>query len=255
MKRIRADNLRVAYNGDAVVDGVELDVGPGEWVMVLGPNGAGKTSILRALAGLVRYGGNAWVDDRQVLDMPRRELARLVALVPQAPVIPEGMSVHEYVALGRTPHLSWFASLDEGDEEVIRVSIERLRLTLLRDRHVGRLSGGERQRAVLARALAQEASVLLLDEPTSALDVGHQQDVLELIDVLRGSGLAVLSAMHDLNSAAQFADRIVMLREGKVIATGAPEDVIDPETVRSLYGANVRVIRERNSIFVVSTRT
>lgn len=186
--------------------------------------------------------------------MLRRELARLVAVVPQAPVIPEGMTVYEYVGLGRTPHLGWFAAPGKVDEGVVESALNRLELYELRSRWISRLSGGERQRAVIARALTQEPAILLLDEPTTALDVGHQQAVLELIDRLRHDGLAILSAMHDLNSATQFADSVVLLKDGTIIVSGAPGDVIDAGTIQSLYGANVRVIRDGRSTFVVPVR-
>lgn len=254
MTALTVEELTVSYNGHRVVDSFDLSLHRGEWVMVLGPNGAGKSSIIRALSGQLSYKGRIQVEGREVASMLRRELARLVAVVPQAPVIPEGMTVYEYVGLGRTPHLGWFAAPGKVDEGVVESALSRLELYELRSRWISRLSGGERQRAVIARALTQEPAILLLDEPTTALDVGHQQAVLELIDRLRHDGLAILSAMHDLNSATQFADSVVLLKDGTIIVSGAPGDVIDAGTIQSLYGANIRVIREGDATFVVAVR-
>jgi iron complex transport system ATP-binding protein len=217
-------------------------VEPGEWVGLIGPNGAGKSSLLKAVAGLVRSTGTIRVGD-VVLDRsdPRRR-AREVAYVAQEPLIPDDMSVVDYVTLGRTPHIGYFGSASAHDREVVAEVIERLRLDSFVDRMLGSLSGGERQRVVLARALAQEAPVLLLDEPTSALDIGHQQQALELVTELRRhQAITVISAMHDLTLAGTYADRLVLLDEGSVVASGSAAEVLTAERLGDVFHVCVSV--------------
>jgi iron complex transport system ATP-binding protein len=238
-----------------IVDRVTFSVGRGEWVSLLGPNGAGKTTLLRVLTGIVGYRGDVRLAGSALATLRRREAARLVALVPQAPVVPQAMTVAEYVLLGRTPHLGILAQEGAADRARAGEALRRLELEGLADRTLGTLSGGELQRAVIARALAQEAPVLLLDEPTAALDVGHQQQVLELVEALRReSGLTVVAAMHDLTLAAQYGDRIVLLDGGRVIAEGSAREVLTSERVASLYGARVRVLDDGGSLAIVPVR-
>jgi len=237
------DGVTVDAGGRHLVDGVSFSVEAGAWVSLLGPNGAGKTTVLRVLAGLRRFQGSVQIAGRELASLGRREAARLVALVPQAPVVPPAMSVGDYVLLGRTPHMGVFVREGAGDRAAAAEALLRLELAALADRRLGSLSGGELQRAVIARALAQAAPILLLDEPTSSLDVGHQQQVLELVDELRrDDGLTVLAAMHDLTLASQYGDRLVLVDEGRVLAEGTPRDVLTSERVASLYGANVRIV-------------
>ncbi|MFD4182414.1 ABC transporter ATP-binding protein, partial [Rhodococcus sp. NPDC058514] len=182
---IECAGLRVDRGGVTVLDGVDLRVRQGEWVAVVGPNGAGKTTLLHALAGLVPSTGTVTVAGHDPGRAARRAMSRAVALMPQRPVVPEGVSVAELVALGRTPHLPRFGTETGRDREVVEAVIERLDLSGLARRQATELSGGELQRVVLARALAQQPRVLLLDEPTSALDIGHQQQVLDLVQGMR----------------------------------------------------------------------
>jgi iron complex transport system ATP-binding protein len=237
--------LSVALDGSRIVDGVGLAVAEGEWVGLIGPNGAGKTTVLRAVAGLVRYAGSICVRGDEVRALSRREIARRVAVVPQNPVLPSDMTVLEYVLLGRTPHLGYTGALGRRDVVVCRSALGRLDAAQFADRRLGSLSGGEQQRAVLARAMAQDAGILLLDEPTTGLDVGSQQQVLELVASLRSQrGLTVLSAMHDLTVAGQYADRLVLLDAGREAASGAPHEVLTEELVARHYGASVRIIAD-----------
>jgi len=246
--------LAVRFDRTHAVRGVSLEVAADEWVMLIGPNGAGKTSILRALCGLLAFDGQATIDGRDVRSLGRRALARLIAFVPQNPVAPFELTVAEYVLLGRTPHLGYLGIEGRRDRQAVAHALERLDLLPFAERGLGSLSGGELQRAVLARALAQEAVVLLLDEPTTSLDLGRQQQVLELVDSLRGDGLTVLSTMHDLTLAGQYADRLVLLDRGTIVAEGAPRDVLSPETLASHYGANVRVVHDDGDVFVLPQR-
>jgi iron complex transport system ATP-binding protein len=252
---ITLQHLTVRVDGRALVDGVTLDVARGEWLNVVGPNGAGKTTLLRAVAGLVGFDGAIAVDGRDVAAMRRKELARLVALVPQIPQIPPGMSVAHYVLLGRTPHLGLLGGESRSDLDAAQRALARLDLLELADRPVTTLSGGERQRVLVARLLAQDAPIALLDEPTTALDVGHQQQVLDLVDELRHDhGLTVLATMHDLTLAAQYGDRVALLDGGRIAATGSPREVLTEESLSALYGARVRVLRDGDSLVVVPKR-
>jgi iron complex transport system ATP-binding protein len=241
--KLALERLTVELGKRDVVDGVTFSVEHGEWVTVIGPNGAGKSTLLRAVAGLVGHRGRIALDGEEVGRIRRRELARRVALVPQSPLLPGGMSVREYVLLGRTPYVSYAGREGRRDHAATEKAIQRLDLAALADRQLGTLSGGEQQRAVLARAIAQEAPLLLLDEPTSALDAGRQQEALELIDALRlDAGLTVVAAMHDLTLAGLYASRLLLLSGGRIVGHGAPAEVLTTATIEEHYGARVRVV-------------
>lgn len=255
MTAVRCRAVTVERAGIPVVDSVDLIVQQGEWVSILGPNGAGKTTLLHAMAGLVPFSGDVTIGGLSPGTAGRRAIARVVALMPQRPVVPEGVTVRELVELGRTPHLARFASGAAGDRGVVDSVIDRLDLGALASRPATELSGGELQRVVLGRALAQQPEVLLLDEPTSALDIGHQQQVLDLIDSLRpGGGLTVLAAMHDLTSAAQYGERLVLLDAGRVVADGTPGEVLTPERISDVYGARVEILDRPGGFAVLPLR-
>jgi cobalamin transport system ATP-binding protein len=237
-------DVTVRVEGRALLDGVSLDVEHHEWLCILGPNGAGKTTLLRALTGLLTpERGHVEIMGSSVDGLPVRARARLVAVVPQVPVIPPGMRVLDYVLLGRTPYLGLLAYEGTGDVAVAFDALATLELEDLAERVVDSLSGGERQRVLVARALAQQTPVLLLDEPTTSLDIGHQQDVLELVDKLRREcDLTVVSTMHDLTLAGQYADRLVLLRDGRVVESGGVEDVMTEDNLARHFGARVTVL-------------
>jgi iron complex transport system ATP-binding protein len=251
---IELRDLSVRYGGVDAVRSFSLAVERQQWVMLIGPNGAGKSSTLRALCGLVPFQGEVRLAGREVRALRRRELARLVAFVPQHPQTPPELTVAEYVLLGRTPHLGHFETEGRGDRAAATRALERLELLPLAERSLGSLSGGELQRAVLARALAQEAPILLLDEPTTSLDLGRQQQVLELVDSLRLDGLTVLSTMHDLTLAGQYADRLLLLDRGCVVADGSPAEVLSASNLAVFYGASVRIISDDQGLFVLPRR-
>jgi iron complex transport system ATP-binding protein len=252
---IAVRGLRVTLGGATVLAGVDLDVAPGEWVTVIGPNGAGKSTLLRALTGLVPYAGTVALDGVEVTALRRRDRARRVATVAQSPAVPPGMTVREYVLLGRTPYVPPLGRESAADLTAVEEEIAGLDLTALATRPMTTLSGGERQRAFLARALAQRAPLLLLDEPTSALDIGHQQDVLDLVDHLRRSrGLTVLATMHDLSIAGGYADRMVLLAAGRVAAAGNPAEVLTERLLATHYRARVRVLPGEHGPLVVPIR-
>jgi iron complex transport system ATP-binding protein len=252
---ISLDGVTVRLGGRAVVRDVTADVGRGEWVALIGPNGAGKTSLLRAVAGLLPCDGTVRLGGIPLADLGRRERAQRLALVPQEPRTPPWLTVAEYVLMGRTPYLRPLAREGEADRQAAGRALTRLDLDELAERTLGTLSGGERQRVVVARALAQEASIVLLDEPTASLDIGHQQQALDLLDLLRAAdGLTLVAAMHDLTLAAQYADRVLLLDQGRVVADGAPADVLTAEALAEHYGARVRVVALDGGIAVLPAR-
>ena len=252
---VEARDVSVRLGRTEVLHAVSVQVDRGGWLALVGPNGAGKTTLLRALAGLVPFGGSVTLEGRAVQESSRRELARLVALVPQIPHMPPALTVAEYVLLGRTPHIGYLANETRRDKLAAHRAIASLELQSFAERHLGELSGGEMQRAVLARALAQEAPILLLDEPTTGLDLGHEQQALELVDRLRyADGLTVISAVHDLTIAAQYAEQLLLLDRGHVAASGDAATVLTEHTVATYFEARVRVLRENGKVFVLPVR-
>ena len=240
---ISLERVSVSLSGTPIVEGVSFAVEEGEWLTLIGPNGAGKSTLLRALAQLVPFTGDIRLDGRPLGRVRRKELARRIAFVPQSPLLPPEMRVREYVLLGRTPYIATLATERRSDHEAADRSLRRLELLELAHRPLRTLSGGEQQRAVRARALAQEAPVLLLDEPTAALDLGRQQQVLELVAELRLHGrLTVISAMHELTLAAQYADRLALVSGGRLVAAGVPREIATRELIAEHYNARVEVI-------------
>ena len=245
-------DLRVTYGEKVAVESYNDILHSGEWVCVIGPNGAGKSSVLRAAAGLIAYSGSVAVDQKEIPATSARWRARHIAFVPQSPLIPLDMTVEEYVLLGRNPYIPYFGVETVTDREIVTDVLRSLDLAGFERRFLATLSGGEIQRLVIARALAQQAPVLLLDEPTSALDIGHQQHALELVDRLRRErGLTVVSAMHDLTLAGMYADRLVLMHEGRCVAHGTAAEVLRPENLSKYYGVSARVHREPDGTIVV----
>jgi iron complex transport system ATP-binding protein len=243
VSKVSLRDVRIAYETEVVVSGLDLEIAPGEWLALIGPNGAGKTTILRAIARLVGFEGEIHIGSQSVRLLSARKLARQVAMVLQEPHMPDGMTVSQYVLLGRSPHLSYFGKEGRRDHSIVADILDRLSLQHLAARPLDHLSGGERQRAAIARALAQQAPILLIDEPTSSLDVGRQQEVLELIDALRTEqGLTVIAAMHELTLAGQYADRLALLVAGRLVSVGAPAEVLTEPAIADHYRAQVRVL-------------
>ncbi|HUR50329.1 MAG TPA: ABC transporter ATP-binding protein [Acidimicrobiales bacterium] len=250
--------VTVRLGGAEVLSGVDLEVVSGKWLGVVGPNGAGKSTMLRSIVGLAPLAsGEIRIANRPMSQLSHSTRAKEVALVAQEPVIPVGMSVRDYVLLGRNPHIPWFAVETARDVQIVHELIDALELGAFAPRPVQTLSGGERQRAVIARALAQEAALLLLDEPTTGLDIGHVQEALELVDRMRlERGLTIVSAMHDLTLASQYAESLVMLDRGRVVAQGAPVDVLTEERLSEHYRARVHVqVADAGAAGVVVTPT
>ncbi len=238
---IRCKDVSVTVGQAQLLSDVALSVGEGRWLGVIGPNGAGKSTLLRVLAGRQAHLGIVEIGGESVLS--RRARSHLIAYLEQTPTVPEGMYVVDYVMLGRTPHLSRFGTERDIDHRVVSEVLERLDLTDMADRRLETLSGGERQRVLIGRALAQSTPIVLLDEPTTALDLGHQQEVLELLDELRRTrGLTLVSSMHDLTLAGQYPDTLVLIDKGEIIASGSASEVLTPELIVGHYKANVEVL-------------
>ncbi len=249
-------DLSISYQpGTSVVQELNLEVPTGEWLGLLGPNGAGKSTLLKAIAGLVRHTGSIKLEGVDSTSIRKRDRARTVAFVPQEPVIPLAMSVAEYVLLGRTPHLPYLGTEGRRDFEAASSALDLLDVRQFASRNMSELSGGERRRVVLARAIAQETDILLLDEPTGALDIGQGQNALELIGYLRKRRpITIITAMHDLTLAGQFADRLLMMAAGRIVASGPAVHVLTADYIRDFYHATVEVVRVGDGLAIVPVR-
>jgi iron complex transport system ATP-binding protein len=242
-----ATGLTVRYPGAGrpALDGVTLDVPPGSFTAVLGPNGSGKSTLLRALLGVVRSeAGTATLDGRDVRAWDRRELARRIGVVAQLESLAFPLTVREMVAMGRYPHLGPLRAEGPADRAAIARALERCDVAGLETRPVTALSGGELQRVRIARALAQEPGALVLDEPTASLDMAHEMSILELLRTWADGGMTVLLVTHQLNLAARFADRIVLLKGGGVVAAGTPADVLTVGVLERVYEWPLTVVDE-----------
>jgi len=234
---LHADALNVAYGKHAVLHGVSLDVQPGSITGLIGPNGSGKSTLLRAMAGLIQpRAGHTTLAGQRIDTLSSKQLAQRLAVMPQHPVAPPGVTVRELVGYGRSPFNAWYKPTPPGDRALIDALIERCDLQPLADRLVHTLSGGERQRAWIAMALAQQPKVLMLDEPVSALDIGHQLEVMDLLaDINREQGTTLVIVIHDLNLAARYCDQTVAMLDGNIVAAGPTAQVLTAETIRRCF--------------------
>jgi iron complex transport system ATP-binding protein len=239
MVKMEIKDVTLSYNHHPVVQDLSFCLQPGEMVGLIGPNGCGKTSIIKALSRVLSLrSGNITLDGQELGLISRGRLARTLGVVPQNPALPETFTVMEVVLLGRNPHLGLLRGESAKDIAITRWAMERTGLGDLAERRIGELSGGEKQRVTIARILAQEPSVILLDEPTANLDISHQIEILDLVkDLCRERNLAVLITLHDLNLAAQYCDRLLMLKGGQVYAHGSPAQVITEENIRAVFCA------------------
>jgi ABC-type cobalamin/Fe3+-siderophores transport system ATPase subunit len=244
MKMLKIENLSVSYGSRRVLHNVSLDVQSGEVTALIGPNGAGKSTLVRAASGVIPVdGGTIRTNGTNLLAVPPMQRARHLAVVPQAVSMPPAFSVWETVLLGRTPYLNFLGQTSTADEDIARHALVRVDALELAERRVGELSGGEQQRVLLARALTQSTPILLLDEPTSNLDLHYQVGFMEMVRSLaKQDRLAVLVALHDLNLAARYADRIALLVNGEIKAAGSPRQVLTQELISEAYHLPVQVI-------------
>jgi iron complex transport system ATP-binding protein len=243
MNKLEIQDISLSYNHVPVVKDLSFYLKPGELVGMIGPNGCGKTSIIKALSRVLAVrSGQITLDGQDIYRFTHQDLARRIGVVPQSPNLPDTFTVTEVVMLGRNPHLGWLRSESARDMEIVWQAMERTGVTAFAERKVSELSGGERQRVTIARVLAQEPQAVLLDEPTANLDINHQIEILELMRSLcREKKMAVLIALHDLNLAAQYCDRLILLKKGEIYAEGIPHEVITADNIRNVYGVGSSV--------------
>ncbi len=241
---LRARQLRLAYDKQTIVTGLDLDIAAGRITAVVGANACGKSTLLRGLARLLRpAGGAVLLDGRAIHTMPTRQVARRVGILPQSPVAPEGITVRDLVGRGRAPHQNWWRLSSSADDAAVTGALGATGMTDLAHRCVDELSGGQRQRAWIAMAIAQDTPVLLLDEPTTFLDMSHQIDVLDLIlELNRRDGRTIVMVLHDLNLACRYADHMVAMKQGQVVAQGNPMTVVTAELVADVFDLACQVI-------------
>ncbi|KUM80085.1 ABC transporter ATP-binding protein [Streptomyces curacoi] len=236
--RLTAQGLTLAYEDRVVVEDLDVEIPDGEVTVIVGPNACGKSTLLRALGRLLKpRRGAVLLDGTDLSRIPTRRIAQVVGLLPQTPVAPEGITVADLVSRGRQPHQKWWQQWSETDETSVTEAMERTSTADLAERQVDELSGGQRQRVWIAMALAQDTDLLLLDEPTTYLDIAHQVEVLDLVRQLnRERGRTVVAVLHDLNQAARYADHLIAMRAGRIVAQGPPADIVTAELVGKVFG-------------------
>jgi iron complex transport system ATP-binding protein len=242
--RLAAEGVRLAYGDKVVVDGLDLQLLDGSFTAIVGPNGCGKSTVLKALGRLLRpTSGTVLLDGRAIGATSTREVAKVLGLLPQTPLAPEGLTVADLVARGRHPHQSWLRQWSSDDEAVVTEALSWTDMAELADSPVDALSGGQRQRAWISMALAQGTDLLLLDEPTTYLDLAHQVDVLELVGRLHAEkGRTVVVVLHDLNLAARYAKRLVAMKDGVLVASGTPQEVLTEQLLADVFELEARVV-------------
>ncbi len=242
---IRLDNVSLGYNGCPVLHDIDIGVQKGEVVGIIGPNASGKSTLIKAISGLLKpSSGDITIDGRNSRSIKGEDMAKIIAVVPQNPSLPSAFSAFELTLMGRTPHLGLLQYESPKDFAIVWKAMEQTSTQHLAERKLGELSGGERQRLVISKALVQEPEVILLDEPTAHLDLNYQIEILNLITNLSAKeNITLILALHDLNLAAQYCERLFLLSSGMVFAAGCPEDVITPENIKQVYGIDVLVSR------------
>ncbi|MBJ8346394.1 ABC transporter ATP-binding protein [Antrihabitans sp. YC2-6] len=259
-KRLVAEGVTLGYGSRVVVDKLDLALDSGVITTVIGPNGCGKSTLLRSLGRLLApKQGRVLLDGKAISSMKTRDVAKILGVLPQAPIAPEGLTVADLVARGRHPHQSWVRQWSADDESEVAEALALTGIADLADRPLDELSGGQRQRAWISMALAQGTDVLLLDEPTTYLDLAHSVEVLDLVDRLHSEmGRTVVMVLHDLNLAVRYSDRLVVMSDGKIVASGPPQDVISADLLREVFNLEATVIddpvSDRPLIVPIGTR-
>ncbi|HEY9316193.1 ABC transporter ATP-binding protein [Williamsia sp.] len=243
---LEGSGLHLGYRGRTVVDDLDVHIEPGTATALVGPNGSGKSTLLMALARvLAPRSGEVRLDGRPISTFKSIEVARRLAILPQTSIVPPGLRVRELVEQGRYPRLGPLAMLSRRDDEVMQRAMDMAGVASMADRRLDSLSGGERQRAWIAMALAQDTGTLLLDEPTTYLDIRHQIDLMELtVDLVRAHRKTVVMVLHDINQAARYCDRIIAMRDGKILADGHPNEVVDADLLSTVFDVRARISRD-----------
>ncbi len=241
---LRAQHLTLGYADTDVVKDLDVQIPDGRITVIVGANACGKSTLLRGLARLLGpRAGEVLLDGTSVQDMKSIDVARIMGLLPQSPVAPDGISVGDLVGRGRYPHQGWFRRWSEEDDRAVAAALEATGTTDLEDRTIAELSGGQRQRVWIAMALAQDTDLLLLDEPTTFLDINHQVELLDLLtDLNRASGTTIVMVLHDLNLACRYADHIIAMKKGSIVVEGAPREVVTAEVVTEVFGLACEVV-------------
>lgn len=242
--RLAGERLTLGYAAVRVLESVDVSIPDGKITALIGANGSGKSTLLKALGRIIApEAGTVYLDGKEISAMPGRAIARTLALLPQSPVSPDGLTVRQLCRFGRHPHKGVLSRTSAEDEEIVDHALAATGLADLASRPLDRLSGGQRQRAWIAMALAQETPILLLDEPTTYLDIAHQLEVLELLrDLNRNRGRTVVMVVHDLNHAAQYADHIIAVADGGIHAAGSPGALLTPELIKAVFGVDAAVV-------------
>ena len=241
---LRAHGITLGYDDTDVVRELDVEIPDGAITMIVGANACGKSTLLRGLSRLLRpRAGQVMLDGRSVHDMRSIDVARVLGLLPQTPVAPDGITVADLVGRGRYPHQGWFRQWRADDDAAVTAALKATGTADLAARPLSELSGGQRQRVWIAMALAQETDLLLLDEPTTHLDIHHQVELLDLLtDLNRSRGTTIVIVMHDLNLACRYADHVIAMKQGAIVAQGAPRDVVDAEVVSTVFGLRCEVV-------------
>lgn len=247
--RLAAESVTLAYDERVITDGLSVRIPDQSFTVIVGPNACGKSTVLRALSRMLKpLAGSVLLDGHAIRTMPARKVARVLGLLPQSPIAPDGITVADLVARGRYPHQGLLRQWSDEDERVVAESMAATGVTGLADRYVDELSGGQRQRVWIAMALAQQTPLLLLDEPTTYLDIAHQIEVLDLCARLHEEeGRTLVAVLHDLNHAARYATHLIALRDGRLVAEGPPEDIVTAALVEEVFGLPCRVIEDPES--------
>ena len=245
MTRLVGTDLELAYDKRVIVEHLDLAIPDRSFTVIVGPNACGKSTLLRALARLLKpRDGGVYLDGALITSRPSKEVARELGLLPQSSIAPDGITVADLVARGRFPHQRLLRQWSRDDERAVADAMEATRVADLADRIVDELSGGQRQRVWLAMALAQQTPILLLDEPTTFLDIAHQVEVLELCAQMHADGRTLVAVLHDLNQACRYATHLVAMRDGAIVAQGAPGEIVDAELVERVFGLPCRVVED-----------
>jgi iron complex transport system ATP-binding protein len=244
--RLRAERLSLGYDDRTIVEALDLDILDGRLTAIVGANACGKSTLLRGLARLLKpRAGRVLLDDRALTDVSTREVSRILGMLPQTPVAPDGITVGDLVSRGRHPHQGWFRQWRPDDESAVAAALEATDTQDLVRRPIRELSGGQRQRVWVAMALAQQTDLLLLDEPTTFLDISHQVDLLRLLrDLNRSTGRTIVTVLHDLNLACRYSDHLIAMSQGRIIAEGTPADVVTAQLVENLFGLACVVVAD-----------